>query len=155
MLVPTALPGIVKSSDPSTSEVVWNLTSLKNWSFISSGSIRAGMVKSAFRIPKSCPGKESTIWLREIYPLATWKLQFLAGRMAPSGCHRCHRWFRISKRKKREAAAGGRLSLRPLGAMPAPPCRPPTAVTVSPVFSFLTNPVCLSGVLLLSNESLR
>lgn len=51
------------------------LTSLKNCSFISSGSIRVEMVKSAFRIPKVYSEKESATWLKGKLPLATWNLK--------------------------------------------------------------------------------
>ena len=81
-----------------------SLTSLKNWSFMSSGFIRTGMRKSAFRIPKSCPEKESTPWLRGNYLVAIWKLQVLGSQECPLDTIDAMWWFRISKRKKKETA---------------------------------------------------
>lgn len=59
-----------------------NLTSLKNWSSLSSGSIRAGMVKSAFRIPKDCSEKERATWFRGNYLTPFENFKFLAVRHA-------------------------------------------------------------------------
>lgn len=105
ILVLTVLPCIVKPSDWSKLKVGRSLTSLKNLSFMSSGSIWAGMVKSAFRIPKSCPEKESAPWFRGNYPVAIWKLQVLSSQECPLDIIDAPWRLRISKRKKEKETA--------------------------------------------------